>query len=126
MMSPNDKVLIALSGGKDSVALLLFLFHYKKALNISLYAAHVNHMIRGADADADMEFCRKLCAKYNIEYFCSSFDVPKIAAKSGMSVEDAARKIRYDYFTELSSIHGFDKIATAHTASDNTETVIYN
>ena len=126
MMSPNDKVLIALSGGKDSVALLLFLFHYKKALNISLYAAHVNHMIRGADADADMEFCRKLCAKYNIEYFCSAFDVPKIAAKSGMSVEDAARKIRYDYFTELSSIHGFDKIATAHTASDNTETVIYN
>lgn len=126
MMSQNDKVLIALSGGKDSVALLLFLMNYRKALNITLYAAHVNHMIRGTEADEDMDFCRSLCEEHDVEFFCSRFDVPKIAAEKGLSVEDAARQVRYEYFDQLVKTHGLDKIATAHTASDNTETVIYN
>lgn len=126
MLSEHDKVLIALSGGKDSVALLIFLIKFKDKLNISLFGAHVNHMIRGSDAYSDQNFCKSLCEKYDIPFFTLTINVPKIAAEKSMSVEEAARNVRYEYFSKLCQEHGINKIATAHTASDNTETVIYN
>ena len=126
MLSQNDKVLIALSGGKDSVALLLFLTHYAKMLNITLYAAHVNHMIRSDEADNDERFCRELCEEKGVVFFSKRFNIPEIAREKSVSVEEAAREIRYGYFDELTKRYGIDKIATAHTASDNTETVLYN
>ena len=101
MFNKNDKVLIALSGGKDSVALLLFLAAFSQRLGISLFAAHVNHMIRGEDADADQSFCEELCSKYNIPFFAERFDVPKIASESSLSIEEAARNVRYGYFEKL-------------------------
>ncbi|MBE6688021.1 MAG: tRNA lysidine(34) synthetase TilS [Ruminococcaceae bacterium] len=126
MFNKNDKVLIALSGGKDSVALLLFLCEFQKYLSIELYAAHVNHMIRGNDADEDQKFCKELCNKLGITYFTQSFDVPEIAKTTNTSLEEAARNVRYSYFNSVCEKYGINKIATAHTASDNTETVIYN
>lgn len=126
MLCENDKVLIALSGGKDSVALFLFLAEYANFLKIQLYAAHVNHMIRGVQADKDQLFCENLCQDYGIKLYSGRFDVPVIAKEVSLSVEEAARNVRYEYFNKLCAEHGINKIATAHTASDNTETVIYN
>lgn len=126
MLSENDKVLIALSGGKDSVALLLFLHEHAKQLRISVFAAHINHMIRGEAADRDQRFCEELCEKLGITLFVQKINVPQIALETSKSIEEAARNIRYKYLNELCKAYSIDKIATAHTASDNTETVIYN
>ncbi len=126
MLCDNDKVLIALSGGKDSVALLLFMAEYAQQLKISVFAAHVNHMIRAKAADDDQKFCEELCRKLNLPFFAVKINVPQIAREASKSIEEAARTIRYEYFEELCAEHSIDKIATAHTASDNTETVLYN
>ena len=126
MINENDKVLIALSGGKDSVALLLFLAEQAKMLKIQLFAAHVNHMIRGNDADEDQLFCQNLCDEYKIKLFCKKIDIPSVAKEASLSVEEAARNVRYAFFEKLCADYGINKIATAHTASDNTETLIYN
>ena len=71
MLCENDKVLIALSGGKDSVALLLFMAEYARQLKISVFAAHVNHMIRAKAADEDQSFCEELCRKLNVPFLRS-------------------------------------------------------
>lgn len=126
MIKSCDKVLIALSGGKDSVALFFFLTKYLSKLKIKLFAVHVNHMLRGEDADKDQAFCEDLCKQHNVKLFVKKIDVKSIAKLNSKSVEEAAREIRYQYFKEICDEYNIDKIATAHTASDNTETVIYN
>ncbi len=126
MLSENDKVLIALSGGKDSVALLLFFAEFARELKITLFSAHVNHMIRGESADSDEKFCYELCQKLNIPFFSKKIHVPEISRQTSMSIEEAARKVRYEYLNSICDEYSLDKIATAHTASDNTETVLYN
>ena len=123
MLKAGDRVTAALSGGADSVCLLLILLKIKESLGFSLDAFHVNHMIRGREADRDEEFCRSLCKKYGVEFHCVHADVPSYAKKSRKSIEEAARDIRYMLLLEHT---GSRKLATAHTASDNAETVIFN
>ena len=123
MLKDGDKVTAALSGGADSVCLLLILLKIKNNLDFKLDAFHVNHMIRGREADRDEEFCRSLCKKYGVEFHCAHADVPSYAKKSGKSLEEAARDIRYRLLLEHAES---GKLATAHTASDNAETIIFN
>lgn len=122
LLEQGDRVLVCLSGGADSVCLLRVLLSLKERLSLTLYAAHVNHMLRGADADADEAFCRSLCAAHGVELFILRADVKKIARDSAQGFEAAARQVRYDYFSELKERYALNKIATAHNKNDNAET----
>ena len=124
MFEDNDRILVALSGGADSVALLLSLKEYYPCLK--LYACHVNHMLRGSEADRDMNFVKDLCRNNSIPLEVLSTDVAAYAFEQGLSTELAARNIRYAYFEEVCRKHGINKVATAHTLSDNAETVLFN
>lgn len=121
MIEKGDRVLVALSGGADSVTLLHMLYDISKNYGFSLAAAHVNHRLRDT-ADRDMEFCKKLCDKLNIPLEILTCDIRKEAKSSGMSEELYARGVRYDFFNSLR----YDKIATAHNKNDNAETILFN
>jgi len=125
MIGGGDIVLAAFSGGSDSSALLFFLLKFFGGNTI--YAAHLNHMMRGADADADERFAAEMCERYNVPLFTGRCDIPDIAKKTKTGAEEAARTARYEFFRQIAAkIGGSVKIATAHTASDNTESVLFN
>lgn len=123
-MLTNDKhITVALSGGADSMALLDVLLTLKEELNIKkISAAHFNHQIRGDEALRDQNFVEDYCKQRGIDCFVGSADVLEYAKQNGLSTELAARKLRYAFFEGLDT----DLIATAHTASDNIETVLFN
>lgn len=124
LLAPGDKVLVALSGGADSVCLLHVLNSLKEELDIKLYAAHLNHMIRGEEADADQAYAESLCKNLGIECFVKKTDVPALAKSEGLTSEEAGRKARYDFFNEIKKDKKIDKIATAHNKNDRAETVL--
>ena len=125
LLEKGDSVIVALSGGADSTALLSILVSLKEKYNLSVYAAHINHNIRGEEAKRDENFCKILCKKFNTELFVKSVDVPTLAKQQKISEELCGRNVRYAFFEELSQKLGA-KVATAHTASDNAETLIFN
>lgn len=118
----GDTVTVALSGGADSIALLFVLLSLKDELGITIKAAHLNHMIRGEEAERDQRFVEEICKQNGVELFCEKIDVPTVAKQERISLELAARKVRYEFFERIA----IGKVATAHTASDNLETVLYN
>lgn len=124
MLKNGDSVIVALSGGADSVSLLHCLFSLKEKYNLTLYAAHLNHMLRGEEAESDESFCKILCENYNIELFVRRVDIGKLAGEQKTGEELCGRQQRYAFFDELSEKLGA-KIATAHTASDNAETLLF-
>ena len=121
----NTPVLVAFSGGADSTLLLHLLHEHASQHGAPLYAVHVHHGIRGAQADADMEFCRRTCRKLGIPLFCIKVNVPVLAKKAGQSLEEAARHARYRHFARLMQQHDIPLLATAHHADDNLETVLF-
>lgn len=123
MLSRGDTVVCGLSGGADSVALLLSLFQLSEKLEINVEAVHVNHCIRGEESDRDEEFCRGLCAENGIPFHAVRCNVPKEAERLQRSLEETARIMRYDCFSRYSA---GKKLATAHNANDNLETLILN
>ncbi len=126
LINENEKLLIALSGGPDSVFAFTFLNKYKEKFKIEIFAAHVNHDLRGKSSDEDAEFCKELSASFNVKYFEQKADVKKFAKENKISIEEAARKIRYNFFEKIAKENSIDKIITAHNLSDNAETVILN
>ena len=132
LLKVNDTspVLVALSGGADSCALLHLLYDASQTLGFPIYAAHVNHNIRtkeyGNEAARDEQFCLKLCSSLGIKLFSLSADVPAIARDTGTSLETAARNVRYSFFSEIMRQHEIKILATAHNADDNLETQIFN
>ncbi len=123
LLSANDAVLIAVSGGADSVCLFDVLFSLKDELNLKLYVAHLNHLLRGDEANRDEEFVRSICEKKGVPFFCERKDVLKLSKETGTSIEEAGRNARYDFFSKLKTEHEIHKIATAHNKNDNVETV---
>lgn len=122
MLTDCRNVTVALSGGADSVALLYSLYLLKEELGISLSACHVNHNLRGEESDGDELFVRRMCRMLDIPLYVRNIRVSDYVGKHE-SIELVARRIRYGFFSEL----GNDRIiATAHTASDNCETVLIN
>lgn len=123
-------VIVGYSGGADSSCLLRLLDAWCHENGVTIAAAHVNHGIRGDDADSDERFCRDTCAKLKIPLCTGTFDVPALAREWGIGLEEAARRVRYSFFDEVSrELTGSpDKavIATAHNATDNTETVLFH
>lgn len=121
-LNDRTKVLVGFSGGADSMALLCFTAkHLGKE---SVAALHVNHGLRGKDADADEAFCKKFCADNGIEFYVSHIDVKKECG--GSAIEETARKMRYAELYKTAEKTGAGAIALAHTASDNAETLIFN
>lgn len=122
----NANVCACLSGGADSVAMLCALHEISGVFQFNLSAIHINHKIRGAEANRDMEFCRSLCEKLGVGFTAVCVDVPMLCRTSGRSLEETARDARYDAFARHAEACGIDLFATAHTASDNAETVLMN
>ncbi len=121
LISPGDKVLIAFSGGADSVMLSEYLLSVKEALDLTLEAAHVEHGIRGDESIRDLEFCREYCKMHSIPLYVFRINAPDEAKAAGLSVEEYCRNRRYEFFSSIPC----DKIATAHNATDNAETLIF-
>jgi tRNA(Ile)-lysidine synthase len=126
LIRSGERILIALSGGADSVFLLYFLNKFKKKYKSELAALHVNHLIRGKNADDDEKFCRGLCSKLDVKFYPVRKNVKLFASKNKMSVEEAGRTLRYKLLTETAEKYNYDKIATAHNLSDNAETLLFN
>ena len=120
-------VAVALSGGADSVFLLICMKKMSEQLSFPLCAIHVNHHIRAGEAERDVEFCRSLCLENNVEFHLFEADVLKLAKNEKLGVEEAARNVRYSFFNKfLNDNPQYTYIVTAHNATDNAETVIFN
>lgn len=124
MINYGDTVVVGVSGGADSMCLLHFLVSVRNQLNLNLIVAHINHNLRGEEALRDQNFVENICNNLNVECRVLNADINKISANTGESSEECGRRIRYEFFNELSGKDG--KIATAHTLSDNTETILFN
>lgn len=123
MLSGCQNLGIGLSGGADSVCLAHILSQNKEKLGLkTIKGIHIHHGIRGDEADRDLEFSRNFCEKYGLEFVSYYVDIPDEAKKTGESVEECARRLRYDCFSKSSC----DKVATAHNLNDNIETFIFN
>lgn len=122
LLPSGGSVLVGLSGGADSVCLTHFLKSNEEVLGITVSAVHINHMLRGSEADRDEEFCREFCSAYGIPFKSVRIDVGEIARQKKLGTEECARNIRYKVFEGENT----DYIATAHTLSDSFETVIMN
>jgi len=125
MFSPGDRVGVAVSGGADSVALLHCLNELAPQMGIEPAVVHLNHLLRGAEADADEEFVAGLAKGLGLRFFSRRVDVGAEARRAGENLEQTARRLRYQWFTELIRQGRSAKIATGHTCSDQAETVLF-
>lgn len=121
----ETSVLLALSGGADSRALLHLLYEGARCDGFALTLAHVNHGIRGEEAWRDRDFCCGLAASYGLEICVLDADVPALAAKNGRGLEEEARSVRYAYFETLMRERNIPLLVTAHHADDNLETLLF-
>ncbi len=122
LLDRHDRVLIAVSGGLDSMVLL----HLMKQLEVEVAVAHCNFQLRDEDSDQDEAFVRVHCEKWNIPFFCKRFETNNYATENKLSIQMAARELRYAWFEELMEGKGFTKLATAHHFNDSIETMIIN
>ena len=120
----GSSVLAAVSGGVDSMCMLDALIHCQLDLKVSV--AHVNFNLRGEESDADTQMVTQWCAEHGIELYTASFPTEEYAAEKKISIEMAARELRYNWFYQLMATHGYDFLAIAHNANDNAETLLLN
>ena len=127
LIQNNDKVVVGVSGGPDSICLVHLLNSIKNDGKISfeIVVCHINHMIR-EEAGEDEEFVKKYCEEKNIPFFVKHAKVEEISKNLKISTEEAGRKIRYEFFEEIAKETSANKIATAHTKNDSAETVLMN
>jgi tRNA(Ile)-lysidine synthase len=122
---PHGRVLVALSGGSDSVALLLLMHTLEQRGDVVLAgAAHLNHQLRSTESDADESFCRELTARLGVPFLAERVDVSALARSEKRSIEDAARRARYAFFERAAVAVSADVIATGHTRDDQAETLL--
>jgi tRNA(Ile)-lysidine synthase len=126
LISENDKILVAFSGGADSAFVLSLLKKYENKFKITVAAAHVNHGLRGAEAERDEKHCAEFAARLGAEFFVEKVNVKRFAKKEKFSTEEAARILRYNALEKIAKKIGANKIATAHNLNDNAETVLLN
>jgi len=124
LFEPGERVLAAVSGGPDSVALLDLLVRLRDRGEVGLAACHLDHQLRGADSQADARFAAELCAERGVPCQTARRDVAALAERQGAGVEAAARRARYEFFAQAAARLSCTKVATAHTMSDNAETIL--
>ncbi|RKY34617.1 MAG: tRNA lysidine(34) synthetase TilS [Candidatus Omnitrophota bacterium] len=120
----EDRILVCVSGGPDSVFLLHFLMQIKEAYNLKLFVAHINHLLRGKHALKDAEFTRSLSEKYQLRFITGKAETTKFAIENKLSLEDAARRLRREFFLKTALRYRINKIALAHTKDDQVETIL--
>ena len=125
LIEKNDKIIIGVSGGPDSMCLLDCLFCLKDELKIQIYVAHINHMLR-KEAKEETKYVQEFCDKINVPIFVKYADINKMAKDNKMGTEEMGRKVRYEFFNEVAKKVDANKIATAHNSNDNAETVLMN
>ena len=125
MLKKGDRVIVGLSGGADSVCLLHFLNSIKNEYNLTIVSAHINHGIRGEEAKRDAIFSKSFSEKLNVSFRLLEVDCVNEAQKNGETVEEAGRRIRYNFFSSLANTEN-SVVATAHNSNDNMETIIFN
>ena len=123
LFSPGDTVIVAVSGGPDSVALLDCLAQIENH-SLRLIVAHLNHSLRGEESEKDEAFVRNLAENYGIPIECRKVDVSQLSCREGLSIEEAGRMARYEYFSELAGHFGANAVALAHHADDQAETLL--
>jgi tRNA(Ile)-lysidine synthase len=124
MVTAGDRVGVAVSGGADSVALLRLLESLRHALGVTLLVIHFDHMLRGAESDADARFVVELARANGLEYITAREDVRAAAMDNGLNIEEAARRLRYGFFERILADQKANRIAVAHSADDQAETVL--
>jgi tRNA(Ile)-lysidine synthase len=124
MIEPRDHIGVAVSGGIDSIVLLDILADLRDELNISLVVLHLNHGIRGEEAERDQRFVGALSAEYSLPCFDTVVDCPAYMRERSLSPQEAARELRYLFFEEVIQAHALDKVAMGQTADDQAETVL--
>jgi tRNA(Ile)-lysidine synthase len=124
LFRPGDRIGIAVSGGADSVALLHLLLKLQRQLGVLLSVAHFNHQLRGKASDDDEKFVSKLAERYGLEFHVGRANVASKAKQQKLNLEDAARRARYGFFSELVKEGKVTQVAVAHTADDQAETVL--
>ncbi len=123
LIQNGDKIVLGVSGGPDSISMLDILNSIKDEMGFEIYVVHVNHLIR-TEAIDDEKYVEEYCKKNNIEFFAKRIDVLKIADTQKIGTEEAGRKARYEFFEEIYSKVGANKIAIAHNKNDKAETII--
>ncbi|MCH3971609.1 MAG: tRNA lysidine(34) synthetase TilS [Oscillospiraceae bacterium] len=126
MLPPGSTVAVGVSGGADSTALLYWLASHRAELQIQVVAAHVNHGLRGAEADHDETCVRRLCVQLGVSLQALHINVREEARKTGEGIEECGRRLRYAFFYKLCKQYTNPRVATAHTLSDNAETMLLN
>ncbi len=126
MIAPNETVVVGVSGGADSMALLHLLLQLQKEWNLTLIVAHVNHCLRGEESDRDQRLVEDVCRQWGVPCRVKKADILSMSRAAGRGVEEFARGFRYAFFQQTAPHPIEGKIATAHTADDNAETVLLN
>ena len=124
LVSSGDKILVGVSGGVDSIALLHVLHLFSKTKNYDLVVAHVNHMTRGSESYVDADFVKDTAEKLGLPFFLKEIDVEKKKVQFKKSFQETARLIRYQFFDETLKAVGGNKIALGHSADDRVETIL--
>ncbi len=125
LLPRGERVLVALSGGPDSVAMLHFLLHVAPSCEVSLLAVHVNHMLRGAESDEDACFCENLCRGLGVPVVSRRLDVHALCAATGLGTQEAARQGRYEILVEEAIRAGAVVVAVGQNLDDQAETVLF-
>ncbi len=126
MLKPKDSVIIGVSGGPDSVALLHVLFLIAPRFSLKLGVAHLNHCLRRNDSDKDAQFVELLAKKYDLSFYTHKTDVRKYRIDNKLSLEEAARRVRYTFLNNVASTMKYNKIAVGHHSDDNAELILMN
>src|SRR6267143_285036 len=124
MICSGDRIGIGVSGGADSVALLRLLAGLRAQLGVRLFVLHFHHQLRGADADADEMFVAGLAREFDFDFVADRADVAGEARRNGWNLEDAARRLRYQFFESVATTNALGRVAVAHTANDQAETLL--
>jgi tRNA(Ile)-lysidine synthetase, N-terminal domain/tRNA(Ile)-lysidine synthetase, C-terminal domain len=124
MLQKGDRIVLGVSGGADSVALLRLLSKQREVLDLTLFVVHINHGIRGSEAKRDEDFVRNICIQLGVDFTSKTFNVPKIAKDMGVTEEECGRHLRYAEFNHCLKANNATKIAVAHNLNDQAETLI--
>ena len=125
LIQANDKIVLGVSGGPDSLFMLDILNKLKEKLQFDIVVAHLNHMIR-EEANEEEEFVKEFCNKIKVQFYSKRIEVEKYANNNKIGLEEAGRKIRYEFFDEVASRTNSNKIAIAHNKNDKVETILMN